>query len=81
MLTTIKKWLSGLRKSLCDRILPTYIKDTIVKENTALKAKCAKLEQEIAERDAYIAGLEFATRYRNRVSIRNIYKDDGGQAT
>lgn len=62
MIRRFKQWLIS-------EFLPVYLKDSILKENTALRSKVADLEHRLETQRAYSAGLEYAL--RRRITIRN----------
>ncbi len=53
------------------RFLPAWAKDSVVRENAALRDELAGREQEIRELNAYIDGLETALRSMRRIVIQN----------
>ncbi len=55
---------------LLERFLPAWAKDSVYKENQALKAELERKNQEIRELNAYIDGMENAIR-RQRITIEN----------
>lgn len=58
-----------LKQWLISEFLPVYLKESILKENTALRSKVADLENRLETQRAYSAGLEYAL--RRRITIRN----------
>lgn len=56
---------------LLDRFLPAWAKDSICRENQALRDKLAEHEQKIRELNAYIDGLEAGLRSMRRIVIQN----------
>lgn len=58
-----------LKQWLISEFLPVYLKESILKENTALRSKVAELEHRLEAQRAYSAGLEYAL--RRRITIRN----------
>lgn len=60
----IKEWL-------INKFLPAWAKDSLYKENQALKEKNAELRSEIQRLNAYIDGLETGMRAQRRVIINN----------
>lgn len=67
MIKKFKKWLIS-------EFLPAYAKDTLLREAEKLSAENAELRHQIAERDAYIDGLERGIRNQRRIIINT-----GGQ--
>lgn len=59
---------------LFNTFLPAYAKDTLLREAEKLTAENAELKHKIAERDAYIEGLERGIRNQRRIIINT-----GGQ--
>lgn len=60
----IKEWL-------INKFLPAWAKDTLYKENQALREKIAEQGAEIMKLNAYISGLEVGLRAQRRVIINN----------
>lgn len=60
----IKEWL-------INRFLPAWAKDSLYKENQALREKIAEQNAEIMKLNAYISGLEVGLRAQRRVIINN----------
>ena len=60
---------------LFNTFLPAYAKDTLLREAEKLAAENAELRHKIAERDAYIEGLERGIRNQRRIIINTT----GGQ--
>lgn len=58
-----------LKQWLISEFLPVYLKESILKENVALRSKVAELEHKLETQRAYSAGLEYAL--RRRITIRN----------
>lgn len=58
-----------LKQWLISEFLPVYLKESILKENAALRSKVADLEHRLETQRAYSAGLEYAL--RRRITIRN----------
>lgn len=54
---------------LINTFLPAYAKETILREVEKLAAENAELRHQIAERDAYIDGLERGIRNQRRIII------------
>lgn len=67
MIKKFKKWLIS-------EFLPAYAKDTLLREAEKLAAENAELRHQIAERNAYIDGLERGIRNQRRIIINT-----GGQ--
>lgn len=59
------------RNWLINKFLPAWAKDTVFRENAALKAEIEKQEQEIRRLNAYISGLENGMRAQRRIVIQN----------
>ena len=59
---------------LFNTFLPAYAKDTLLREAQLLAEENKELRHKIAERDAYIEGLERGIRNQRRIIINN-----GGQ--
>lgn len=62
-----RTWLLG-------RFLPAWAKDSVYRENQALRDKLAEREQKIRELNAYIDGLETGLRSMRRIVIQNEVK-------
>lgn len=60
----IKRWM-------LERFLPAWAKDSVYRENAALRDKLERQEQEIGRLNAYIDGLETALRAMRRIVIQN----------
>lgn len=60
---------------LLERFLPAWAKDSVYRENKALRAEIDKRDRMIRELNAYIDGLEASLRSKFRVVIQN-----GGKA-
>ncbi len=60
-----------LRTWLLEHFLPAWAKDSVYRENAALREKLVKQEQTIRELNAYIDGLETALRSVRRIVIHN----------
>lgn len=56
---------------LLERFLPAWAKDTVYRENKALRAQVQRQQQEARELNAYIDGLETALRTMRRIVIQN----------
>jgi len=63
--------MGKLKTWLLERFLPAWAKDTVYRENEALKARVAQQAQDIRELNAYIDGLETGLRSMRRVVIQN----------
>lgn len=57
------------KKWLISEFLPAWAKDSLCRENERLKLEIAQLRASIAERDAYIDGLEHGIRAQRRIVI------------
>ena len=66
--------MKRLKTWLIKEFLPAYAKDTLLREAEKLAAENAELRHQIAERDAYIEGLERGIRNQRRIIINT-----GGQ--
>lgn len=62
--------MRGLKRWLLERFLPAWAKDSVYRENAALRAELARLERELRELNAYVDGMEAALR-RQKIVIRN----------
>ncbi len=60
-----------VRKWLLERFLPAWAKDSVYRENRALRDKLERQERDIRELNAYIDGLETALRSVRRIVIQN----------
>lgn len=60
-----------VRKWLLERFLPAWAKDSVYRENRALRDKLERQERDIRELNAYIDGLETAMRSMRRIVIQN----------
>lgn len=56
---------------LLERFLPAWAKDSVYRENKALRAEIDQRDRRIQELNAYIDGLETSLRSRCRVIIQN----------
>lgn len=65
-----------MKKWLCNHFLPMWAKETVLADNRRLKREIQRLEQCVAEKDAYIQGLQLGIRAGKRISIYN----RGGEA-
>jgi len=59
------------RRWLLDRFLPAWAKDSVYRENAALRDKLGRQEQEIRRLNAYIDGMEGGLRAVRRIVIQN----------
>ena len=62
MIKRFSKWL-------IERFLPTWAKESVLKENEQLKAKLDEQALEIERLNAYIDGLENGVRWQRRIVI------------
>ena len=62
MIRKIKYWLYT-------RFLPAYAKDLLLTENDQLRKQIAALNHQLAEKDAYITGLQAGIRSQRRIII------------
>ena len=58
-----------MKKWLVDRFLPMWAKETVFAENRQLRQKVAEMEQELREKEAYIAGLMAGVKSQRRITI------------
>ncbi len=65
----MKRWLQ-------ERFLPMWAKESVLADNRRLRRENEKLSQLIAQKDAYIQGLQQGLRAGKRISIYN----RGGEA-
>lgn len=63
----IKEWL-------LNKFLPAWAKDSVFRENQALRNRVARLEAEIARLNVYIDGIEAGFRAQRRIVIHNEVK-------
>lgn len=66
--------MKKIRSWLIDKFLPAWAKDSVLEENRRLQSEITRLRAIIAERDAYIDGLERGIRSQRRIIINT-----GGQ--
>lgn len=59
------------RRWLLERFLPAWAKDSVYRENAALRDKLERQEQEIRRLNAYIEGMEGGLRAMRRIVIQN----------
>lgn len=59
------------KRWMLERFLPAWAKDSVYRENAALRDKLGRQEQEMRELNAYIDGLETALRAMRRIVIQN----------
>ena len=59
--------MKKLRKWLLERFLPAWAKDSVCRENQALREKLTQREQEIRELNAFLDGVETALRKQRLV--------------
>ena len=62
MMKRIKQWFY-------DRFLPMWAKETILADYRKLQAENKRLTQEIAEKDAFIDGLQVGMKAQRRIVI------------
>lgn len=67
--------MKRFRKWLLERFLPTWAKESVYKENAALRERIATQQREIERLNAYIDGLEAGIKSQRRIVINN----GGGQ--
>lgn len=63
-MTKIKHWI-------IERVLPVWAKAGLLEENEKLKWQVDKLQAELAQKNAYIAGLESGIRSQRPIVIYN----------
>lgn len=63
------KILKKIRDNFLDRFLPMWAKETVFAENRQLRQKVADMEQELREKEAYIAGLMAGVKSQRRITI------------
>ena len=56
-----------MKRWLMEHFLPMWAKESVLRDNRALKRQVRQLEQQIKLRDAYIRGLESGLRVVKRV--------------
>lgn len=61
--------MKKLKKWLISEFLPAWAKDSVFEENRRLQSEIVRLQATIAERDAYIDGLERGIRSQRRIII------------
>lgn len=61
--------MKKLKKWLISEFLPAWAKDSVLEENRRLQSEIVRLQATIAERDAYIDGLERGIRSQRRIII------------
>ena len=61
--------MKKIRSWLIDKFLPAWAKDSVLEENMRLQSEIVRLQATIAERDAYIDGLERGIRSQRRIII------------
>lgn len=66
--------MKKFKKWLISEFLPAWAKDSVLEENRRLQSEITRLCAIIAERDAYIEGLERGIRNQRRIIINT-----GGQ--
>lgn len=57
------------KRWLIERFLPMWAKETLLKENEALRQSVAELQQQISELNSYIDGLETGIKAQRRIII------------
>lgn len=63
--------MKRIREWLINKFLPAWAKDSLYKENQALRETIAERDAEIMKLNAYISGLEVGLRAQRRVIINN----------
>ena len=63
------KILKKIRDNFLDRFLPMWAKETVFAENRQLRQKVADMEQELREKEAYIAGLMAGVKSQRKITI------------
>ena len=61
--------MGKFKKWLISEFLPAWAKDSVFEENRRLQSEIIRLRATIAERDAYIDGLERGIRSQRRIII------------
>ena len=61
--------MGKFKKWLINEFLPAWAKDSVFEENRRLQSEIIRLRATIAERDAYIDGLERGIRSQRRIII------------
>ena len=61
--------MKKFKKWLIIEFLPAWAKDSVLEENRRLQSEIVRLQATIAERDAYIDGLERGIRSQRRIII------------
>lgn len=61
--------MKKFRSWLINQFLPAWAKESVYEENKRLQAEIIRLKAAIAERDAYISGLERGIRSQRRIVI------------
>ena len=61
--------MGKFKKWLINEFLPAWAKDSVLEENRRLQSEIVRLQATIAERDAYIDGLERGIRSQRRIII------------
>lgn len=61
--------MKKFKKWLISEFLPAWAKDSVLEENRRLQSEIVRLQATIAERDAYIDGLERGIRSQRRIII------------
>lgn len=61
--------MGKFKKWLINEFLPAWAKDSVFEENRRLQSEITRLRAIIAERDAYIDGLERGIRSQRRIII------------
>lgn len=56
-----------MKKWLFEHFLPMWAKESVLRDNRALKRQLRSLEQQLQARDAYIRGLESGLRAAKRI--------------
>lgn len=67
MIRRFKSWLINI-------FLPAWAKDSIYRENEALRLEVSDLRAKLREREAFIEGLERGVRAQRRIVINNEVK-------
>jgi hypothetical protein len=67
MMRRFKSWLINI-------FLPAWAKDSIYRENEALRLEVSDLRAKLREREAFIEGLERGVRAQRRIVINNEVK-------
>ena len=62
MMKRFKTWLM-------EHFLPAWAKETVLEENRQLRAEVAELREQLAQKEAFIAGFTAGTKALRRITI------------